>query len=78
MDNQTDKKIEEVLYEERYRKTNRQILGTFDYENLLNIFILNEFSVFFFDWLCRMGSNYDYVLGGRYAYLSMYNRILYF
>lgn len=35
MDIQTDKKIEEVLYEERYRKTNRQILGTFDYENVL-------------------------------------------
>lgn len=77
MDIQTDRKIEEVLYEERYRKTNRQILGTFDYENLLNILILDEF-LFCFDSLCRMGSNYDYVLGGRYAYLSMYNRILYF
>lgn len=30
MDIQTDKKIEEVFYDERYRKTNRQILGTFD------------------------------------------------
>lgn len=77
MDIQTDKKIEEVLYEERYRKTNGQILGTFDYENLLNILILDEF-LFCFDSLCRMGSNYDYVLGGRYAYLSVYNRILYF
>lgn len=77
MDIQTDRKIEEVLYEERYRKTNRQILGTFDYENLLNILILDEV-LFCFDSLYRMGSNYDYVLGGRYAYLSMYNRILYF
>lgn len=77
MDIQTDRKIEEVLYEERYRKTNRQILGTFDYENLLNILILDEF-LFCFDSLCRMGSNYDYVLGGRYVYLSVYNRILYF
>lgn len=75
MDIQTDRKIEEVLYEER--KTNRQILGTFDNETLLNILILDEF-FFCFDSLCRMGSNYDYVLGGRYAYLSMYNRILYF
>lgn len=41
MDIQTDRKIEEVLYEERY--TNRQILGTFDYENVLNILILDEF-----------------------------------
>lgn len=77
MDIQTDKKIEEVLYEERYRKPNRQILGTFAYENLLNILILDEF-LFCFDSLCRMGSNYDYVLGGRYAYLSVYSRILYF
>lgn len=77
MDIQTDRKIEEVLYEERYRKTNRQILGTFNYENFLNILILDEF-LFRFDSLCRMGSNYDYVLGGRYAYLSVYNRILYF
>lgn len=75
MDIQTDRKIEEVLYEER--KTNRQILGTFDYETLLNILILDEF-LFCFDSLCRMGSNYDYVLGGRYVYLSVYNRILYF
>lgn len=43
MDIQTDKKIEEVLYEDRYRKPNRQILGTFDYENVLNILILDEF-----------------------------------
>lgn len=43
MDIQTDRKIEEVLYEERQRKTNRQILGTFDYENVLNILILDEF-----------------------------------
>lgn len=43
MDIQTDRKIEEVLYEERYRKKNRQILGTFDYETLLNILILDEF-----------------------------------
>lgn len=43
MDIQTDKKIEEVLYEERYTKPNRQILGTFDYENVLNILILDEF-----------------------------------
>lgn len=43
MDIQTDKKIEEVLYEERYRKTNIKILGTFDYENVLNILILDEF-----------------------------------
>lgn len=77
MDIQTEREIEEVLYEERYRKTNRQILGTFAYENLLNILILDEF-LFCFDSLCRMGSNYDYVLGGRYAYLSVYNRILYF
>lgn len=77
MDIQTDRKIEEVLYEERYRKTNGQILGTFDNETLLNIFILDEV-LFCFDSLCRMGSNYDYVLGGRYAYLSVYNRILYF
>lgn len=77
MDIQTNRKIEEVLYKERYRKPNRQILGTFDYENLLNILILDEF-LFCFDSLCRMRSNYDYVLGGRYAYLSVYNRILYF
>lgn len=77
MDIQTDRKIEEVLYEERYRKTNRQILGTFDNETLLNILILDEV-LFCFDSLCRMGSNYDYVLGGRYVYLSVYNRILYF
>lgn len=77
MDIQTVRKIEEVLYEERYRKTNRQILGTFDCENVLNILRLDEF-LFCFDSLCRMGSNYDYVLGGRYAYLSVYNRILYF
>lgn len=50
MDIQTDKKIEEVLYEERYRKTNRQILGTFDNETLLNILILDEF-LFCFDSL---------------------------
>lgn len=43
MDIQTDKKIEQVLYEDRFRKTNRQILGTFDYENVLNILILEEF-----------------------------------
>lgn len=77
MDIQTVRKIEEVLHEERYRKTNRQILGTFAYENLLNILLLDDF-LFCFDSLCRMGSNYDYVLGGRYAYLSVYNRILYF
>lgn len=75
MDIQTDRKIEEVLYEERYRKTNKQILGTIDNENVLNILRLVFACV---DSLCRMGSNYDYVLGGRYAYLSMYNRILYF
>lgn len=43
MDIQIDRKIEEVFYEERYRKINRQIFGIFDYENLLNIFILDEF-----------------------------------
>lgn len=77
MDIQTDRKIEEVFYDERYRKTNRQIHGTFDNETLLNILILEKF-LFRFDSMCRMGSNYDYVLGGRYAYLSKYNRVLHF
>lgn len=77
MDIQMDKKIEEVFYEERQRKINRQIFGIFDYENMLNIFILDEF-LFCFDLLCRMGLNYDYVFGGWYVYFFVYNKILYF